>query len=175
MDSCKLAENLIMKHIENSLVPKEANTLAKHVLKCKTCREFYLAIDKAAEIEIVEAPANFAASVMERIKLEPLAERQTALSWVKKAAVSGIGLILIAIAFILAYSPTFAPAMTIFFGEVLAVLFLVRDFAVDIIRLFTPEVNLNITLISFAALVLMLISGGLAFVLQQGDKEKSLA
>jgi len=165
-----------MKHIENRLEPKEANTLAKHVLKCKTCREFYLTIDRAAEVEVIEAPVNFTAGVMERIKLEPLVEPKTATSWFKKSAVSGIGLILIGFAFILAYNPGAMPDMNVFFGEVLAALLLAWDFAVDIIRLFTPEVSLNITMISFAALALMLVSGGLAMVLQQGeDKEKSLA
>ena len=171
MDSCKRAENLIMQHIESRLEPKEANTLAKHVLKCKNCRELYLMMDRAVEVATKEAPEGFTASVMARI--DTVAE--PAASFAKKIITGTVGLIFIAVVFVFAYSPALSPALYTLWGELLSAFLLIRDFAVDIIRQFTPEVNLNITIISFVALALMLVSGGLAYVLQQGDKEKSLA
>jgi anti-sigma factor RsiW len=66
--NCKNAELQMMKHFEKTIVPQDAQALAKHILTCETCRELYLTFDEAMDCEITHTREDFTAAVMERVR-----------------------------------------------------------------------------------------------------------
>ena len=79
-EGCTQAEILMLKHMEKTITPDEAARLAQHVQDCQSCREYYIAFDRAMEdmagmamhnIIIEETPANFTANVMSEVRKLP--------------------------------------------------------------------------------------------------------
>jgi len=185
MDICKQIDNLLLKHIEKTLSTDEARRLAKHVLECESCREYYLAFDEAAEyaetMEMAEAPANFTSNVMLAVsQIQPVvAVRKRFAYKVEMALTWGLSLLLLAIIVFLAYNPDYFlslanvyPMLAVAAGVMLAI----GDFFMGLGQWFAQQAVLygSENLFGIAALVFMFISGSLLFVLQK-EEEKSLA
>ncbi|MDR1663659.1 MAG: hypothetical protein LBR83_01880 [Clostridiales bacterium] len=77
---CEKANEAMLQHMDGKIKPAKAAALARHVLKCQSCREYFLAFDEAMEDfngtnpapgVITEAPEGFAASVMTKISALP--------------------------------------------------------------------------------------------------------
>jgi len=72
--NCSKAQDLIMSHVEKTINPKEAKSLFNHVNSCSACREMYLLMDEAAEIDdleaLTEAPEGFTEAIMNMVAKE---------------------------------------------------------------------------------------------------------
>jgi len=185
MDICKQIDNLLLKHIEKTLSTDEARRLAKHVLECENCREYYLAFDEAAEyaetMEMHEAPANFTSNVMLAVSQipQPIAVRKSIAQKVELALTWGLSLLLLTIIVFLAYNPDYLMSLANVYpiiASVVSVMLIARDFFVDMGQWLVQQAALygSENILGIAALVFMLISGSLLFVLQK-EEEKSLA
>lgn len=101
---CKKFENFIMQHFEKTIKPKNAKTLAQHILTCSPCRQMYLMMDEAMETEETHAPAGFEAAVMTSVRKHVAETRPQEICWSIKC-VWAVSAILIAIASFVAFNP----------------------------------------------------------------------
>jgi len=102
---CKQSEIAMMQHMENTITPQTAKDLAKHVLSCKNCREYYIAFDEAMEFSLdenfamVEAPTDLTKNIMNAIKKDPLytqsGQKLLHVLWGFSAILMGIGIYLV--------------------------------------------------------------------------------
>lgn len=81
---CDKAGDAMMQYVEKTIKPMVAIRLARHVHKCESCREYFLALDETAEAfaepcaeaelatERVSAPEGFTEAVMARIRKLPV-------------------------------------------------------------------------------------------------------
>ena len=82
---CINVQDDIMLYIENRLENKNALALHKHIQKCEPCRQLFLAMDSAKELEFEEfeinpAPGGFTAAVMAKITALPIEEHPVAVT-----------------------------------------------------------------------------------------------
>jgi anti-sigma factor RsiW len=72
---CEKASVLMMKYMDKTLSAQEAEALNRHIASCSACKEDIMVYDKImsdfSEMELVEPPENFTASVMAKIRLLP--------------------------------------------------------------------------------------------------------
>ncbi|NLJ87997.1 MAG: hypothetical protein GX327_04345 [Epulopiscium sp.] len=70
--NCNKVDHLIMKYMDGILTMEEAKHLNQHITKCDTCREEFFTYQKMIDVlqdgQLVEAPKDFEATVMNRIK-----------------------------------------------------------------------------------------------------------
>jgi len=124
---CKQSEIAMMQHMEKTITPADARSLAKHILACETCREYYLAFDEAMElltddIELTAPPEDFTKSVMTKINAAAnVAEKPAVVEAVSVVSdgqifikiVWGIGAILMGFGLYFIFNPALLPEITI--------------------------------------------------------------
>jgi len=102
---CSKAGEAMMKYADKKIMPAVSAELASHVLKCESCREYFLALDEALEIEIVEAPDNFTSSVTAKVmKLPAYKQESVSRSDVIVRVFWGISAVLLGATFYLMYN-----------------------------------------------------------------------
>ena len=62
--TCSSAQNSVMLYQEKRIKPLKAIALHRHLNKCEDCREFFLAMGEASDLELSEAPDGFVESTM---------------------------------------------------------------------------------------------------------------
>lgn len=70
---CDKAGDAMMRYMDKTLKPAKAVALVRHVMKCESCREYFLAFDEAAETldSLTPAPKGFTESVMAKVRRLP--------------------------------------------------------------------------------------------------------
>ena len=78
---CSAVQDALMRYAEKNLQTEEALQLHQHVCECEACRELFLMFDVALDTEnvladgaLLEAPADFTASVMGKIRKKAVVE-----------------------------------------------------------------------------------------------------
>jgi hypothetical protein len=186
---CKQADIAMMQHMEKTISPADARDLAKHILRCENCREYFLAFDEAmdymsemdsVEVELIEAPANFTMSVMEKVRQIPTYSnpiptcRITTLMrclWGSSAVFLGVSLLFIFnpdwLATLAAIYPAFAAvsnaldAASLFLGS--AVVEFMQSIG-------SQSGNVATTGLTISTLIFLVMIGIVLFVLHRGEK-----
>ena len=77
---CREADELMMKYMDGTMSEEEALRLGSHVEPCINCKEAFaiydMMIDDFSEFELIEAPKEFEAQVMEKINELPSASER---------------------------------------------------------------------------------------------------
>ena len=72
---CNQAQFAMMEHMEQTIHPAQASKLAKHVLECESCREYFVGFDMALDVlgdeELSAPPTDFTMAVMNEVKKLP--------------------------------------------------------------------------------------------------------
>jgi len=117
--NCELAEILVMKHMEQTILPGEKEVLHTHMTECDSCREYYLAFDEVLEYAAnentlwIETPANFTANVMGEIKkAQPALENEKVRSSIGLHILWGASAILLGVALFFMYNPAYFTNLT---------------------------------------------------------------
>ncbi len=75
---CEKAQTAMMQYMDKRIKPARAALLARHLMRCESCREYFLAFDAAMEADLsagTEAPAGFTEAVMVKVRMMPVYEK----------------------------------------------------------------------------------------------------
>jgi len=146
--NCNQAETAMMQHMEKTIEPETAKSLAKHVLQCKTCREVYLVFDQSMDcVDSIQAPAGFTESVMASVTKMHVSQAQNILKFLWGISGVLIGIVLTSDGFVNA-----ANEAVLRLGQM--------DF-----------INIEISnSLGFVSLFFVIMLSGLLYVLQQQEK-----
>jgi hypothetical protein len=77
---CKSAGDAMLLYADKKIKPAKASALAKHLLTCESCKEYFMAFEEMSEaalseeFKMEEAPAGFTESVMKKVGRLPVCE-----------------------------------------------------------------------------------------------------
>jgi len=178
---CTQAELAMMEHMEKTIQPARARDLAQHVMRCESCREYYIGFDMALDVlsdaELSVPPVHFTQNIMAQVRRlpahtppEPRATPAMRILW-------GLGTIVLGVALLFAFNPEWWQAVT----EASAVLDSILA-AMGSARLFFADIWENLTAsqqgagyiaglpIFNVALGFVFVVGTLLLVLQRSEK-----
>jgi len=178
---CIQAELAMMEHMEKTIQPARAKDLARHVLDCETCREYYIGFDMAYDVlgdpELSEAPANFTHNIMTQVRKLPAHTQPEPRASTAMRVMWGLGAIFLGVTLLFAFNPEWWQAITetsAVYESILAAIGAARLFVTEA---FERLVSVNQAAGGFAglsvvnvALVFVLVVGVLLFVLQRAEK-----
>lgn len=191
---CDRAQTAMMQYMDKQIKPAEAASLARHVLKCESCRESFLLFDAAMDVSsdeawaVTEAPAGFTEAVMEKVRLLPahrpvsVAKRETqhGKDTVASRVILGLCAILLGAALLLTYNyDTLSVSLadnTVFIavsGALNAAARFLESSFNSFIQAASTQVPGMISEVSYMSLALVLMSGAILIVMQRGEKLKA--
>ncbi|MCL2361878.1 MAG: hypothetical protein FWC73_08720 [Defluviitaleaceae bacterium] len=171
---CKQANLAMMEHMEKTIQPQQAQDLARHVMSCEDCREYYIGFDMALDIlnepELSIAPPGFTNNVMAQVRELPAHTKPIPLFL---RILWGFGGIILGIALLLAFNPEWLTAITeaspILYNIQSAMLALsaaVASWLADWMASYQGTGNLML----HGALVFVAAVGALLLILQRSEK-----
>ena len=169
---CEKAGILMLKHFDKNIKTKESLMLAKHVLHCESCREYYLALDESFEIDQVEAPVSIGINVMAEVNKLNLYKKHEKRSLLP--VFWGISIVLTGILLFITLSPDWVASMQYRFPAINSISVFLHNIG-EIFTVFQQDISevigtgANITN-AFIALALAGLIAALLIVLSQGEK-----
>ena len=179
--NCTQAEIAMMEHMEKSIHPATAHSLAKHVLTCELCREYYLAMDMAMDVlndaELSVPPETFTQDIMTKIQRlpayaaeekEPRVSPVLRILWGLSAIALGIGLMFF-------FNPTWLASLAEAYPTISSILYALDTawlFVTGLMERVTAayqSASLNVSLLNFAIMFAFAMGVVLA-VLQRSEK-----
>ena len=174
---CSQTEIFTMRHFEKTISHKDAAQLAKHLMHCENCREFYVAFEDAHEVQkLYAAPADFTESVMGKVrKVAPPSVAASALdAWqILSRVVWGVGTVILGIVMLFALNPGLLDALTSAYPAIYAATTAIASVgafvnqAVDL--LVQADVSFASDNLGFIALFFVAVMGTLLYVLHRGE------
>ena len=108
---CEKAGILMLKHFDKHIKTKESLLLAKHILECENCREYYIALDESFETEPVDiAPVSIGINIMREVNKLDLYKKREKISILP--VFWGISIVLTGILFFITLNPEFAYSLS---------------------------------------------------------------
>ena len=109
---CEKAGILMLKHFDKHIKTKESLLLAKHILECESCREYYIALDESFEIEPVEeVPISIGINIMTEVQKLDLYKKREKISVLP--VFWGISIVLTGILLFITLSPDLVHSLPI--------------------------------------------------------------
>ena len=179
---CSQAEFAMMEHMEQTIKPQRAANLAKHLLSCEACREYYMGIDMAMEVledtELSAPPEGFTQAVMAQVKQLPAYEPPAPVPTISTAlrVLWGLSAIVIGVGLLLVFNPDLLAAVmaTPFVANIVSAVSTVWQFAAGLFEGIPGQVGysgglslFNVAL-AFAGVIVVLL-----IVLQISEKKSS--
>ena len=175
---CNKAETAMMQFLEKRVKPRMAAALARHVLQCDGCREMFIAMDEASEVELTDAPSGFTEAVMAKVAALPAeASRKSA---TPKADIFirvawGVSAILLGVCLAFLYNPNLLGDLISAFPPLGSVIELINDAYLFLLNALEGvwQSGSSFTMADgIPALLFVLMIGALLFILQSTDKAK---
>jgi len=160
---CDRAGHAMMQYLEKNITHSDARDLAAHLMHCESCREYFTALDAAAEIEtLTVAPTGLTEAVMLRVH-----EQSRRVNTVTRI-LCGLSAILLGVGLLLIFNPAMAMRFPIIM-ELQYALSTVSPWAVAISSAITTQLSAVPASVSFGSLMFMAIVGALFFVLSREE------
>jgi len=173
-----------MEHMEKTIQPARAHDLARHVLSCETCREYFIGFDMALEVlddaELGTPPADFTGAVMAQVRKLPAHTKPEPSASIAIRVLWGLGAIILGVGLLLAFNPDWlsalAEASPIVYGIIGAVgttgQFLTEAMERIVSTNRTAGTATGLSMFN-AALIFVVVMGALLLVLQRSEKSRN--
>lgn len=158
--TCTQIEDLMARHIEETITPEETAKLDAHMLECEACSQYFMLFtDIAATPVTAVAPQDFTANVM--AKVYPVKERSTALGWSLVCAASAM---LLAFAVFIIASPQYFANLL----ETNATIAAINDAALNFGSMLSNDILIEST-VGIGALLFAILLGLLLSILHKDE------
>jgi len=169
---CNQADLAMMEQMEKSIHPSRAKDLATHLLKCESCREYYVGFDMALDVlsdaELSVPPVHFTTNIMAHVRRLPAHTPPQPGVTPALRVLWGLGAIFLGIALLFAFNPEWLQAITTASPAIdgmLTALGAARVFMADMLEGLTPASQGSNGIAGIAELSLFNVSLAFVFVM----------